>query len=279
MKNRRTVRFRFPITELKWTVCNLAFIRSVFSVVPEFHLWTYHIVSTYCPVVHGPVTSLAFILTPIFILRQLLGLPATQCNLSCRYVSFHIVISCSSNYSKFRSSKPNRGFFIIKTEPIPNRFSGFFWGGANRKLKISFQTHSCTVGHSQVSKHASFKFRSHNNLLHCVCVFVYSCRRVRLYHSYFCCLPFWLHSIQCCPHWRRLLRLRAFSFNSLVSSPTEDASFPLLYKTCRFPSNRLMKPCAVADIGLVLCVTRQHTFRGIWYFSPSQRLFFRYLTH
>jgi len=75
--------FGFPITEPKRTVRNLAFRPIVFFRgvgIPSLDLPHVSIVSTYCTVAHGPVTSLAFILTPIFILRQLLGLPATQCS-------------------------------------------------------------------------------------------------------------------------------------------------------------------------------------------------------
>ena len=109
------------------------------------------------------------------------------------------------------------------------------------------------------------KFRSCNSPVTSLtaCLFVYSCRRVQWLLSSFCCLLFWLHSIQCCRQWPRRRRRKALSFSSVVPSPAEHASFTLLYRTCNFPIDWLMLPISVR-CDLMSGVMRQHTFRGIW---------------
>ena len=105
-KTARWFGFSFPITVmseffLSTTTCNLNY-----------------------PVLHcGLVTSIAFILTPVFIIKltcdsalntdhllQLLALAAVWL-VTALVVSLNIVISRSSNYSKFCSSKPISFFY------------------------------------------------------------------------------------------------------------------------------------------------------------------------
>lgn len=60
---------------------------------------------------------------------------------------------------------------------------------------------------------------------------MYSCRRVHWLLLFFCCWLFLLHSIHCCRHWLLPRRRRALNISILISSPTQDAAFPLMYKT------------------------------------------------
>ena len=129
-KNCLTVRFyNNPI------LCNSAFRPITFPVVSEFHLRLPHIsiISPYCTAAHGPVTSMAFILTPVFILRTtcdsaLIAEHYYSYLLSAIWpvvavvISLNIVVSCSMNYSKLQTESR---FFLSKTEPVPNRCHGF----------------------------------------------------------------------------------------------------------------------------------------------------------
>jgi len=63
---------------------------------------------------------------------------------------------------------------------------------------------------------------------------VCSCRRVHWLLWFFCCWLFSLHSVHCCRCWQRPRRHQVPNIGSLVSSPTQDAAFPLVYKTCKF---------------------------------------------
>jgi len=55
-------------------------------------------------------------------------------NPTCKYVRLNIVISHSSTYSKFQSSKPNHGFLPkTQTEPILR-----FWGETESNVKNQF---------------------------------------------------------------------------------------------------------------------------------------------